>query len=322
MSRDRALFEHFTHDASVLPMEYFPMWQRQFRRKKEQIDRSGWYSSRLDEKGCAQIKERIRQEGPLSTHAFDTKVAGEKQMWARPPHKLALDYLWYSGELATCHRKNFTKYYDLAERVFPETVRNQTHDDDVQINWLCRSALDRLGFGTLGEVQKYWDAADTSEVKSWANEAGQSILPVEIETAEGNWIGAFAPADIAERLFNCVQPTSRLRILNPFDPVIRDRTRLKRLFGYDYRVEMFVPADKRIWGYYVYPMLERDRFIGRIEVKADRSKGYLNVLNIWLEPKIRWTQKRASKLDAELNRLARLATVDEVTWKCDPIACL
>lgn len=321
MSQDRALFEHFTHDASVLPMEYLPMWQRQFRRKKEQMDRSDWYASRLDAQGCADIMERIRQEGPLSTHAFDSKIAGKKQMWARPPHKLALDYLWYSGELATCHRKNFTKYYDLAERVFPEAMRDQTRDDEVQIDWLCRSALDRLGFGSLGDVQKFWDAVEASEVKIWANKAGRSIIPIEIETAEGDWVSMFAPSDIEERLVKAVQPTSRLRIVNPFDPVIRDRTRLKRLFGYDYRVEMFVPAAKRTWGYYVYPILEGDRFIGRIEVKADRSDGHLKVLNIWLEPKIKWTQKRASKLESELNRFARLASVDAVNWICDPIEC-
>ncbi len=319
MTKDRALFEHFTHDASVLPMEYLPMWKRQFRRKKEMIERSDWYSSRLDDQGCAQIMDRIRQEGPLSTHAFDTKIEGEKEMWARPPHKLALDYLWYSGELATCHRKNFTKYYDLAERVFPEDVRVKEHEDEVQVDWLCRSALDRLGFGSLGEVQRFWDAVDLAEVKAWAENSSWSLVPVEVETADGNLLGALAPPDIEERIEQAVEPTSRLRILNPFDPVIRNRTRLSRLFGFDYRVEMFVPAAKRVWGYYVYPILEGNRFVGRIEVKADRSEGQLNVMNVWQEPKVKWTENRAAKLEAELVRFARLASVDTVNWACSPI---
>ena len=319
MSKDRALFEHFTHDASVLPMEFLPMWKRQFRRKKEMIERSDWYSSRLDDQGCAQIMDRIRQEGPLSTHAFDTKIEGEKEMWARPPHKLALDYLWYSGELATCHRKNFTKYYDLAERVFPEDVLVEEHEDEVQVDWLCQSALDRLGFGSLGEVQRFWDAVDLAEVKAWAEKSGRSLVPVEVESADGNWLGAVAPPDIEERIDQAVEPTSRLRILNPFDPVIRNRTRLSRLFGFDYRVEMFVPAAKRVWGYYVYPILEGNRFVGRIEVKEDRSNGQLNVLNVWREPKVKWTENRAAKLEAELVRFARLASVDTVNWACSPI---
>ena len=113
-------------------------------------------------------------------------------------------------------------------------------------------------------------------------------------------------------------PTSRLRILNPFDPVARDRARLKRLFGFDYTVEMFVPAAKRKWGYYVYPLLEGDRFVGRIEVKADRKAGVLRVLKLWKEPKIKWTAARAEKLEAELARMLRFVGLEQLIWENDP----
>ncbi len=122
--RQRHVFEHFTHDASVLPMEFLPMWQRQFDRRAARIINAGWWKGMPDaEGGRAEIKARIAREGgPLSTHAFDTKVDGKREMWSRPPHKLALDYMWYAGELATCHRENFTKFYDLGERVFPQGI--------------------------------------------------------------------------------------------------------------------------------------------------------------------------------------------------------
>lgn len=316
MADDRDLFEHYTHDASVLPMEFYPMWQRQFRRRKARIDCSNYYDTMLDQAGRDVIKARIAKEGPLSTHAFDTKVAGSKAMWQRPPHKLALDYMWYAGELATSHRANFTKFYDLPQRVIPENIRDQDHPDDAQINWLCNSALDRLGFGTLGEIQRFWDATDAREVKAWAVQTNPTLVPVEIQSADGAWVGAYAPCDIEERLSDVPAPTSRLRILNPFDPVVRDRARLSRLFGFDYRIEIFVPAAKRQWGYYVFPMLEGDRFVGRIEVKAERSKGMLNVINIWLEPKVKWTAARSAKLEAELGRLARLVSATKVNWQC------
>jgi uncharacterized protein YcaQ len=308
MARDRNVFEHFTHDASVLPMAFLPMWQRQFRRKKAYLEGTKWFSSMLDAQGRAQIKVRITNEGPLSTHAFDTKVAGPKQMWARPPHKLALDYMWYAGELATCHREGVTKFYDLAERVFPAGLRAQTHADDAQLDWLCHAAIDRLGFGTAADIQKFWDASDLSEVRNWASTA--PLVEVSLEGADGTWTSALAPLDIEARLATMPEATSRLRILNPFDPAIRDRVRLKRLFGFDYRVEMFVPAAKRIWGYYVFPLLEGDRFVGRIEVKADRAKGALSVLNLWVEPDVQWTTARAGKLEAELARMARFVGVD------------
>jgi len=171
-----------------------------------------------------------------------------------------------------------------------------------------------MGFGTLGEIQKFWEATDAHEVKTWA--AGTSLVPVSLQAADGTWVDAYAPADIEQRLAGLAAPTSRLRILNPFDPVVRDRNRLSRLFGFDYRIEIFVPAAKRKWGYYVYPLLEGDRFVGRIEAKADRAKGVLNVTRIWAEPRVKWTAARAHKLEAELGRLARLACVERVDWHC------
>ena len=305
----RAVFEHFTHDASVLPMDMLPVWRRQFRRKEERIRKAGWFSTMLDADGRAAIRARIREEGPLSTHAFDTKVAGPRQMWSRPPHKLALDYMWYAGELATCRRDGFTKVYDLAERVFPAHLRAQEVDDREQVNRLCREALDRLAFAAPGEVQRFWDAADRKEVAGWVEREAGRLVPVEVETAEGGTTKALAPADIESRIATLRAPTSALRVLNPFDPVVRDRTRLKRLFGFDYRVEMFVPAARRVWGYYVFPVLEGERFVGRVEAKADRRAGTLDLLNLWSEPGIAWSARRRARLDAELVRLARLAGV-------------
>lgn len=315
--RERGIFEHFTHDASVLPMEFLPMWQRQFLRHKEKIDRSGWYKNMLDDTGRQAIVERIRSEGPLSTHAFDTKVVGKKEMWARPPHKLALDYMWYSGELATCHRVNFTKFYDLSARIFPEKLLSEKLSDQEQIDRLCDAALQRLGCASIGEIQKFWDAVDQKEVRGWLARKDDKIIPVEITGADGVAHQVYAFNDIEELLNALEKPTSRLRILNPFDPMIRDRIRLERLFGFEYRVEMFVPAKKRRWGYYVYPILEGDKFVGRIEIKADRNKSALNVLQFWSEPKIKWTAKRYDKLKQEIGRMARFINVENINYQVE-----
>jgi len=310
----RLVFEHFTHDASVLPMAFYPMWQRQFRRLEEKVRRWEWHRGMLDAQGRNAIKDRIREEGPLCTKAFDTKVEGEKKMWARPPHKLALDYMWYAGELSTSHRENFTKFYDLSERIIPEDVRAHIPSDEDQIDWLCRSALDRMAFGSEGDIQRFWDAVSNVEAKTWAAQNSDELVPVEIACADRSRVTVLAPPDIAQRLSDAPAPTSRLRILNPFDPVIRDRNRLKRLFGFDYTVEMFVPAAKRQWGYYIYPLLEGDRFVGRIEIKADRKSGHLNVLRLWKEPKVKWTTARTQKLEAELARMARFVGLEQVIW--------
>ena len=102
-------------------------------------------------------------------------------------------------------------------------------------------------------------------------------------------------------------PANSISIHNPFDPAIRDRVRLKRIFGFDYTNEMFVPAAKRRWGYYVYPLLEGDSFVGRIEAKGDRRGGALRVTGFWAEDGVRWGKGRANRLRLELERFARLA---------------
>ena len=189
LSKDRSVFEHFTHDASLIPMAFLPYWQRQFQRKKAYLDRVNWFQGLPGPAARNAIKARIHNEGPLSTHAFDTKfdaeISGPKQMWSRPPHKLALDYMWYAGELATAHRINFTKYYDLAERVFPPALRDIQHPEQDQIDWLCHAALDRMGFGQPGDVQRYWDAVSASEVKDWIGRSQNKLQDVEIETTNG-----------------------------------------------------------------------------------------------------------------------------------------
>ncbi|MGJ8528093.1 winged helix-turn-helix domain-containing protein [Maritalea sp.] len=318
LGRSGDLFEHFTHDASMIPTAFFPMWRRQFTRMEEYIHKRGWHEDILATDLRDQVRERILREGPLSTEAFDTKIEGEKKMWARPPHKRMLDFMWYAGELSTSHRKGFRKYYDLMERVVPEAILNTELSAQEQIDWLCNAALERLGVANLSEIRKFWDAVSPSEVKEWA--AKSDLEPVKVQAHDGSWAEMFAPADIEASMNAAIKPTSRLRIINPFDPAIRDRDRLKRLFGFDYTIEIFVPAHKRVWGYYVYPLLQDDRFVGRIELKADRKKSELNVVAFWPEGKVKWTPKRHEALKKELARFAKFGGVETVSWNCDQLA--
>lgn len=316
LAKERSIFEHFTHDASVLPMEYYPMWTRQFTRLEAHVSRSDAYRIAKQNGDHEAIKQRIQTEGPLSTHAFDSKILGKKEMWDRPPHKRALDHMWYAGELATSHRSNFIKYYDLRERVIPQQHLTGNSTDSDQLDWLCRNALNRLGFAMAGEIARFWGAASATEVKRWLEGVSDQLETVEIETAAGARVKCFAPSNMEALLNDVTQPTSRLRIINPFDPVARDRDRLLRLFDVDYRIEIFVPPAKRKWGYYVYLLLEGDRFVGRIELKSDRKKGALKVKKLWAEKGVTWTNARAEKLEAELGRLALLVDAKSIDWLC------
>lgn len=315
LADDRRIFEHFTHDASVIPIDFFPMWQRQFDRLGSKLKRRGWHVDESGNEHHDTIRRRIETDGPLSTKDFESAEKRDKAQWTHPPHKRALEYLWYSGTLTTSHREKFIKYYDLTERVIPDSVRNISLIDDDQVDWLSRSALDRLAFGSEGDIQRFWDATDNAETRAWVALNQASLTRVEVQRADGSWQTCVAPVDIDERILQLPSPTQRLRILNPFDPLVRDRTRLERLFGFEYRVEMFVPANKRRWGYYVYPLLEGDRFVGRIELKADRKAGQLEILNFWPEPQVKWSGARYARLQAEIDRLARFAGVESAELK-------
>ena len=186
--------------------------------------------------------------------------------------------------------------------------------DEAQIDGLCRGALSRLGFGSLTELRKFWEAVEVDEVAAWAERDTDAHVPVRIEAADGGWTSGIARADIEDRLSIAPQPTSRLRILNPFDPAIRDRARVRRLFGFDYTWKCSYPPTSVSGGIMSIPLLEGDRLVGRVEARAERAAGRLRVLNLWWEPGVRPGSGRRARLEAELSRLARLAGVDDVIW--------
>lgn len=307
--RRRALFEHYTHDASVLPVEVYPYWRRRFVQLEQRVQR---WTGPADQAELDAILHRIRDEGPLSTHAFDSEIEGPREMWSRPPHKRMLDYLWYAGVLSTARRDGFIKVYDLTERIIPPAVLADEKSEREQIDWLCGQALEHMAFGDGGDIQRFWAAVSPAEAKAWI-ERQSDLVAVEIEGADGSWKKAWGAPDIEARLAAAPPPAPGVKILNPFDPIIRERARLSRLFGFDYTIEIFVPAAKRAYGYYVYPLLESDRFIGRMEASGDRKAGVLNAGRLWLEPGVRWTKERQGRLAAELARFGRLAGLKTVT---------
>ena len=308
--RRRELFEHFTHDASLIPMDVYPLWQRQFHRLGEKAARAEWYQSGLAQAETEAIHARIKAEGPLSTHAFDS-ARDSTEMWSRPPHKKALEQMWYAGVLGTAERRNFVKYYDLGARVFPPVPPDRP-DAKAAGAMLCDLAMDRMGIANAGEIRRFWEAVPPDEVRDWI--ASRDLIAVRVQAADGTWQDSWAVPDLTARLEGLLPPSTRMRIINPFDPAIRDRKRLQRIFGFEYTNEMFVPQAKRKWGYYVYPLLEGNRFVGRLEAKADRDAGLLRVTGFWPETGVRWGQGRAARLSAELDRFARLAGVQALPF--------
>jgi len=327
--QDRALFEHWTHDAAVIPMAFYPHWHMRFQRDAEML-RARWKNWRRDgfEGKFAAVLDHIRDHGPVGSSDVgkdEEKTSGG--WWDWHPSKTALEYLWRSGALTVIGRDGFQKRYDLTERVIEDHLRPGAldHDPEATVDWLCNAALDRLGFATTGELAAFWDSSSPAETRNWAAgaEARGEVETIEITCADGSLRKVLARPDVLDQAIAVPPAPGRIRVLSPFDPALRDRKRAERLFGFHYRIEVFVPEPKRVYGYYVFPLLEGDRLIGRIDMKAHRDCGELRVRALWPERGLRWSPARTRRLEAELDRIRRLAGVEQVIlakdWLRDPL---
>ncbi len=321
LDHHRSLWEHWTHDASILPAAVFPHWCHRFARDRTRlVDRwTGWQRDGFHTKFDAVLKQ-VADHGPVTSADVGAgEVRGKGGWWDWHPSKAALEYLWRTGALSVTRRDGFRKVYDLTERVIPAGLRTAAPTPEETIGWACNSALDHLGFATSGEIAAYWGAVTPDEAKVWCATGlgdGQLIV-IAVEGADGTTRPAFARPDVLAQAADAPAPPNRLRILSPFDPALRDRNRAERLFGFHYRIEVFVPEPKRRYGYYVFPVLEGDHIIGRLDAKANRDAGHLAVRAFWPERGVRMGAGRVARLMAELHRLAQLAACDRVTTGAD-----
>lgn len=317
LEKRRTLFEHWTHDASIIPSQFFPHWHLRFKAQTMAIQQRWQKSGKSDYGKLSEaILNHVKLHGPTLARDLrpeDHVNQNKNGWWDWHPAKTCLEYLWQIGRLAICHRQGFQKAYDLAHSIIPTPYFHNDFTEDQSIDWACRTALDRLGFGTAGEISRFWALVDIKTAQSWLEEALANKTVCEVEIA--GWgkktnrskltKRCFTTPSILESLTALPSPSQRLRILSPFDPLVRDRKRLQFLFGVDFRIEIFVPEPKRTYGYYVFPMLEGNSIVGRIDVKALRKTGQLVVNNLWWEAGIKQTKTRIDALERELRRLAR-----------------
>ncbi|MFT2211200.1 winged helix-turn-helix domain-containing protein [Rhizobium giardinii] len=315
IEKDRALFEHWTHDASIIPSAFFPYWKHRFVRREAKMRENWrkWQGEGFDQ-AFEETYERIRANGPVMAREVKAEDHKSGGWWNWHPSKTALEFLWHTGKLSIAARNNFQKIYDLTERVIPKEHYEAEVDHDTFVDWACRQALKRLGFATSGEIAAFFDLVTPQEARQWVESHRDELEEAAIETVDGKQRASFAFADGLEALRAPPEPPARLRVLSPFDPLIRDRNRTERLFGFYYRIEVFVPEPKREYGYYVFPLLESDRLVGRIDMKADRKAGTLDVKRVWWERGVRTSSGRMERLEAELARLAKFTGVERVVY--------
>ena len=279
------VFEYWGHEASWMPMDLYPVFE--FRRKG--FTKSDWWHRIMNGHSSVarDLVKRIRNEGPL--RSLDMEGRGSRGWWDLKSSRRVAAALWSSGELAIRERSNFQRSFDLAERVIPAEVRRTKLSQRAAMEHLLLKALDGHGWATQGTLAQTWRLRNRQvELKDTLVRLArqESILPCALENPDGRptpgWI---RPPDLelAGRLKRIRPRTDRGVLLSPFDPVLWDRARVRRLFGFDQVLEIFKPAPRRTYGYYCLPVLAGDQLVARFDLKAHRKAGRLEVLSAHFE---------------------------------------
>ncbi|MCK7596626.1 winged helix DNA-binding domain-containing protein [Microbulbifer sp. CAU 1566] len=277
--RQRHIFEYWSHAAAYLPVDDY-----RFARLRMDSIREGqnhWFEKNA--KLCRFVLDRIRAEGPLRASDF---VRAKGGWWTWSEEKKALEQLFHEGELMVSHREGFQKVFDLPERLLPATVETAAASPAEYGRYLVRTYLRAQGIGRTGEIG-YLRKHDKPLV------AGA----VEEMLASGELAKRGEELVLVEDL-ECEPPPvpRKVRLLSPFDPLVLQRKRLKRLFDFDYQLECYVPAARRKFGYFCLPILYRDGFAGVVDLKADREAGIL-----WIKA-LHWCETPKSGLLAGFNK--------------------
>lgn len=268
------LFEYWIHEASLTLMERWPLLT--YRMRKPHPWKSIERINRESPGFVQQVLDEVRHTGPLRVGELSEGSARTGPWWGYGPGKLALEWLFVRGEISIADRPNFTRLYDLTDRVIPDDVREVEIDEPSAQRALLRDAVRHHGIGTVA------DLADYHRLKITPSKAHLEALAAAGEIIQVTVDGWPSPS--------YMDPESSVprsidggALLAPFDPVVWFRDRAERLFGFRYRIEIYTPKEKRIHGYYVLPFLLDGEIVGRVDLKADRAGGRLLVQGAFAE---------------------------------------
>lgn len=271
--RQRKLFEYWGHEASLLPIELYPLMRWRMRRAAQG---DGIYQhlakfGREQTATIARVLQTVREQGALGAGSISTRQDRAGPWWDWSAEKHALEWLFAAGEVTVAGRRGFERLYDLPERVLPSAVIE--HPDigeaDAQRGLLLR-AVKALGVGTEKDVRDYFrqDPAPAKRgLAELVEEGAVQVVQVQGWKQPGY---ALAGAAVPRKVIASA-------LLSPFDSLIWERARTERLFDFHYRLEIYTPAHKRVYGYYVLPFLHNERIAARIDLRAERAAGRLAV---------------------------------------------
>lgn len=307
--RGRKLFEYWGHEASLIPLTLHPLFRWRMARAERGEGTWGSIATIARDKPdfVKAILREVEQRGPLASGDIAEHRSTGGGWWGWSDVKVALEYLFWSGLVTTAKRRNFERLYDLPGRVFPaDVLAATTPDEPTAKRELLRLASRALGVGTRLDLRDYFRLdIDANERIDELVESGD-LLPVAVDGWKQQ---AFLARDVV-----VPRRIDARALLSPFDSLVWERSRDRRIFAFDYRIEIYTPAAKRVHGYYVLPFLHGDRLAARVDAKSQRETGELDVIAIHYED-ARPTIDLRDDLHAALRALASWLGLARVTLR-------
>ena len=307
--RKRYLFEYWGHEASLIRLDLLPSLG--WRMRKAAAGQGVWKSVRniavQQPELLRRIEDEIKDRGPMSAGQLEKILVSERRTagwWGWSDCKRAVEWLFWIGRLTTASRRNFERVYDLTERVFP-TFRMDEVPEAEGHRMLLRVAAKALGIATATDLRDYF-RLDLEAGRRGIEEleAAGELVQVEVD-------GWSQPAFLDPRA-RLPRQIDVKTLVSPFDPLLWNRQRAERFFGFRYRIEIYTPAHQREHGYYVVPFLLGDSFAARLDLKADRAAGALRILSAHHEEGLK-PKEIVEPLSAELAELARWLKLERIS---------
>jgi uncharacterized protein YcaQ len=317
---DQKLFEYWAHAACYVPYTDYRYFIASMEvRKKELMTRLQKRTGKGKDL-VEQVIRRIKEEGPLASKDFKSEKKQKGGWWNRKDEKVAMDYLYGAGVLAISHRDNFQRYYDLAENVIPSWVDVEPPSDEERAWFFTEKTMKCLGAIQPKEARDYYQhfAVKLGRTSSQIEElvkTKENVTGTKIKGLQSTYYYLNEDAARFEEIENDFN-FEDVRLLVYFDNFMWNRDRIKRLFGFESKLEIYLPIEERVYGYYHLPVLYGDRLVARLEPKMDRKENELLIRGYWTEPKFKETEEYRDKLEKNIEDFAAFHGTNTIKWLC------
>jgi hypothetical protein len=293
--RRRLLFEYWAHAACLVPTSHFPAWRRAM--LDYSVRSRAWGDwLRTNRRALREVEEALVANGPLGNADFRhrRRPGSASGWWNWSPAAHALDYLWMSGRTLVHSRTHFQKRFDLAERVLPEALAREPLSQDAFHRWHLQRSLRAMGAASEADLRMYLSyprsATEGRRAALRAALAAGEVVALRVEGERARHLALAEDLPVLTAAERKARPARGTTLLSPFDSFLWHRDRTRRLFGYDYTLEVYTPGPRRVHGYYSLPIFHDGQLIGRLDPKTHRADKRLEVKAVHFEP---WFAKGA-----------------------------